>query len=136
MYIYADAFYTPAQGSGYLGIGTSGRQSDRNGNDPFGCGTLSRIWKHCLKVLGRHDSCNIKRTGGWERHAQVRKDSMGDPLIRDAAFAFYIDYEKGKNELEVYEQAYQEHRLGKYGTKFPINELPASVLTEFRRHPI
>lgn len=135
-YIYADDFYQNHQGSGYLGIGTSGKMSDKNGNDPFGCGSLSRIWKHILKILGRHESCNVKRTGGWERHAQLRSDSMGDALARDAQFAFYIDYESTKEQLESIEQAYQEHRLGKYGSKFPINELPASILTKFQRHPI
>jgi len=41
-----------------------------------------------------------------------------------------------KQQLEEVEQAYQEHRLGKYGDKFPINDLPASILTDFERHPI
>lgn len=135
-YIYSDSFYPPVSGSGYLGIATSGEQSDRNGTDPFGCGSLSRIWKHTLKTLGRHASCNIQLTGGWKRHAELRARSLGDPLARDAAFAFFIDYEMNKQQLETVEQAYQEHRLGKYGSKFPINELPASVLTAFERHPI
>jgi hypothetical protein len=30
----------------------------------------------------------------------------------------------------------QEHRLGKFGAKFPINELPASALHNFDRLPI
>lgn len=136
LYIYADAFHPETSGSGYLGIGTSGRKSKKNGNDPFGCGTLSRIWKHCLKVLGRHESCNIQLTGGWKRHKAVRDRSLGDPLARDGKFAFFIDYEHEQKSLEEFEQAYQEHRLGKFGTKFPINELPASHLTKFERHPI
>ena len=135
-YVYSDALYQKHEGSGYLGIGTSGKMSDKNGNDPFGCGSLSRIWKHILKILGRHESCNVKRTGGWERHAKLRSESTADPLARDAAFTFYIDYESTKEQLELVEQAYQEHRLGKYGSKFPINELPASILTKFQRHPI
>lgn len=136
LYIYADDFYPETQGAGYLGIGTSGRKSKKNGNDPFGCGTLSRIWKHCLKVLGRHESCNIQLTGGWKRHKALRDRSLGDPLARDGRFAFFIDYEHEQKALEEFEQAYQEHRLGKYGIKFPINELPASHLTDFERHPI
>lgn len=135
-YIYADDFYPEWKGSGYLGIGTSGRKSKKNGNDPFGCGTLSRIWKHILKVLSRHESCNVKRTGGWERHAELRKISCGDPLARDSKFSFFISYDHDQQELGEFEQAYQEHRLGKYGSKFPINELPASLLTQFERHPI
>jgi hypothetical protein len=135
-YIYSDAFFEPCDGSGYLGIGTSGKMSDKNGNDPFGCGSLSRIWKHILKTLGRHESCNIQLTGGWKRHAETRKRSCGDPLARDAKFSFFIDYDMTKQQLESVEQAYQEHRLGKYGEKFPINELPASILTDFERHPI
>ncbi len=135
-YIYSDAFYPQSAGSGYLGIATSGEMSDKNGTDPFGCGSLSRIWKHILKTLGRHESCNIQLTGGWKRHAEMRARSLGDPLARDAAFAFFIDYEMNKSQLETVEQAYQEHRLGKFGSKFPINELPASVLTDFERHPI
>lgn len=136
LYIYADDFYPEHQGAGYLGIGTSGRKSKKNGNDPFGCGTLSRIWKHCLKVLGRHESCNIQLTGGWKRHFALRQRSLGDPLARDGKFAFFIDYDHEQKSLEEFEQAYQEHRLGKFGDKFPINELPASHLTDFERHPI
>ncbi len=136
LYMYADDFYDPSRGAGYLGIGTSGKMSEKNGNDPFGCGTISRIWKHILKVLGRNDSCNVKLTGGWKRHFDMRNSSMGDSLARDAKFAFFIDYEHNQSELAEYEQAYQEHRLGKYGSKFPINELPASKLGLFLRHPI
>ena len=135
-YIFADAFYPEFKGSGYLGIGTSGKMSDKNGNDPFGCGSLSRIWKHILKTLGRHKSCNIQLTGGWKRHAELRNRSCADPLGRDVKFAFFMDYDMTKSQLESVEQAYQEHRLGKYGSKFPINELPASILTDFERHPI
>jgi len=135
-YVYADAFFEPCDGSGYLGIGTSGKMSDKNGNDPFGCGSLSRIWKHILKTLGRHESCNIQLTGGWKRHAETRKRSCGDPLARDAKFSFYMDYDMTKEQLEEIEQAYQERRLGQYGNKFPINELPSSVLANFERHPI
>ena len=136
LYMYADGFYEPYQGAGYLGIGTSGTMSDKNGNDPFGCGTISRIWKHILKVLARHESCNIQLTGGWKRHQKTRLESNGDPIARDAKFAFFIDYVHDKKGLEEYEQAMQEHRLGKYGDKFPINELPASKLGEFERLPI
>jgi hypothetical protein len=136
LYMYADAFYEPQRGAGYLGIGTSGKMSDKNGTDPFGCGSLSRIWKHTLKILGRHESCNIQLTGGWKRHHRMRQDSLGDPMARDSRFAFFIDHVHTQSELAEYEQAYQEHRLGKYGHKFPINELPASKLSEFERHPI
>ena len=136
LYVYADDFYEPCQGAGYLGIGTSGRMSEKNGNDPFGCGSLSRIWKHILKILGRHSSCNVSLTGGWKRHFELRSQSLGDPLARDAKFAFFIDYDHNKLALGEYEQAYQEHRMGKYGSKFPINELPASKLNRFVRHPI
>ena len=136
LYMYADDFYPATSGAGYLGIGTSGRMSKENGTDPFGCGSLSRIWKHILKTLGRHASCNVKRTGGWERHAKLRSESCGDPLARDGKFAFFMDYTMTQTQLAEYEQAYQEHRLGKYGCKFPINELPASVLGDFERHPI
>ena len=136
LYVYSDAFYPDCDGSGYIGIATSGKVSKKNGNDPFGCGTLSRIWKHILKALGRHESCNIQLTGGWADHLQLRLDSNGDPLIRDAKFSFSIDYKNTDKTLKEYEQAYQEMRLGKYGNKFPINSLPASILTVFRRHPI
>lgn len=136
LYCYADSFFEPYDGSGYIGIGTSGRMSKKNGNDPFGCGSLSRIWKHVLKVLGRNDSCNIKLTGGWKVHKELRNASQGDPLARDAKFSFYIDYDSDQKTLGDYESAMQEHRLGKYGSKFPINELPASVLTKFQRLPI
>jgi len=135
LYIYADSFYEPYQGSGYLGIGTSGRMSEKNGNDPFGCGTLSRIWKHCLKVLGRHEGCNIQLTGGWKRHVEHRKNACGDPLVRDGKFAFMINYDLNKQQLEVHEQSWQETRLGKFGCKFPINELPSSVITDYERYP-
>ena len=136
LYMYSDDFYEPSRGAGYIGIGTSGKMSEKNGTDPFGCGTISRIWKHILKVLGRHASCNIQLTGGWKRHQIMRQQSLGDVLARDAKFSFFIDYENTQKELGEYEQAMQEHRLGKYGTKFPINELPASKLSEFERLPI
>lgn len=136
LYIYADSFYEPYNGSGYVGIATSGKQSKKNGTDPFGCGTLSRIWKHCLKVLGRHQGCNVQLTGGWKVHKELRDASHADLLCRDAKFSFYIDYDQDQKQLGETESAMQEHRLGKYGSKFPINELPASVLTKFSRLPI
>jgi len=136
LYCYADSFYEPYDGSGYIGIGTSGRMSSKNGNDPFGCGSLSRIWKHVLKILGRHESCNIKLTGGWKSHKELRNMSQADVLARDAKFSFFIDYVSEQQTLGEYESAMQEHRLGKYGSKFPINELPASVLSKFHRLPI
>lgn len=136
LYIYADSFYEPYNGSGYVGIATSGKQSKKNGADPFGCGTLSRIWKHCLKVLGRHAGCNVQLTGGWKTHKELRDASHADPLCRDSKFSFYIDYDQDQKQLGETESAMQEHRLGKYGSKFPINELPASVLTKFSRLPI
>ena len=136
LYMYADDFYEPYRGAGYLGIGTSGKMSIKNGADPFGCGTISRIWKHTLKVLGRHSGCGVQLTGGWKRHFELRHQSYGDLLARDVRFAFFVDYEHTQDELLEYEKAYQEHRLGKYGSKFPINELPASRLSEFKRHPI
>ena len=135
-YVYADAFFEPCDGSGYLGIGTSGKMSDKNGTDPFGCGSLSRIHKHILKVLGRHEGSHVQLTGGWKRHAETRKRSCGDPLARDAKFSFFMDYDMTKQQLEAVEQALQEHRLGKRGSKFPINELPASILADFERLPI
>ena len=110
--------------------------SDKNGTDPFGCGSLSRIHKHILKVLGRHEGSHVQLTGGWKRHAETRKRSCGDPLARDAKFSFFMDYDMTKQQLEAVEQALQEHRLGKCGSKFPINELPASILTDFERLPI
>jgi hypothetical protein len=135
LYIYADAFHEPWQGSGYLGIATSGRMSSKNGTDPFGCGTLSRIWKHTLKVLGRHESCNIQLTGGWRRHKSLRDQLLGDPLCRDSRFAFVINYDLNKSQLETHEQSWQETRLGRFGSKFPINELPSSVITDYDRYP-
>ena len=136
LYCYADSFYEPYDGSGYIGIGTSGRMSSKNGNDPFGCGSLSRIWKHVLKILGRHASCNIKLTGGWKTHKELRNISQADILAGDAKFSFFIDYVSDQQTLSDYESAMQEHRLGKYGSKFPINELPASILSKFHRLPI
>lgn len=136
LYCYADAFYEPYDGSGYIGIATSGKQSNKNGTDPFGCGTLSRIWKHCLKVLGRHSGCSVQLTGGWKNHKELRDASNGDTLCRDSKFSFYIDYEHDQKYLGDLEGAMQEHRLGKFGSKFPINELPASALHNFDRLPI
>lgn len=136
LYCYADAFYEPYNGSGYVGIATSGKQSNKNGNDPFGCGTLSRIWKHCLKVLGRHQGCSVQLTGGWKTHKALRDASHASPICGDSKFSFYIDYDCDQKQLAEIESAMQEHRLGKFGAKFPINELPASALHNFDRLPI
>jgi len=136
LYLFADSLYEPYNGGGYVGIGTSGKMSKKQGNDPFGCGSLSRIWKHILKTLGRHESCSIQLTGGWKNHHELRQKSLADPLGKDCKFSFYIDYTSNQEQLGDLETAMQEHRLGKYGSKFPINELPASVLTKFERLPI
>lgn len=135
LYVMSDDLYPECNGGAYLGIGTSTKKST-GGNDPFGGGSISRIWKHLLKMLGRHESCKVQRPEYWTDHVENRNAGLCDPLCNDVKFSFWIDYDHSKEELEKVEDAMQDHRLGKYSKKFPVNKHPASPLTNFERLPI
>jgi hypothetical protein len=130
VYIMADSLYPEHRGSAYSGIGTSSRKA-KGGTSPFGVGTLQRNWTHVMKLLGRHASVNVKAPDYWLEHVANRHERMAPDDLSDVKFSFYIDYTSTKQELETIEDALADHRLGKYGVKFPVNTHPASPLTPF-----
>jgi len=139
IYILFDALYPQCNGGAYAGIGTATKKAEdpeKAGKDPFGAGTLTRLWRHLMKLLSRHESCHTQKPEYWFDHTNRRSDSLCDSDCSDISFSIWIDYSHTKQELEILEEALQVHRLGKYGEKFPINTHPASPLQIFGKLPI